>query len=146
MTGQLSAVEAGGMFAALVRDRDGLAPASERRSPVPHDWEKGASVELRAGSADAIDAYAGARADQRRETGTRCSTPSIAAWKEDTACRPDEPDDRRRPGQRQRAQRPGPGRPDRRRTGRSTTASDVAGGGTAGVGDQVVTRQNDRRL
>ena len=48
-----------GMFAALVRDRDGLAPELTDVRRFHHDWEKGASVELRAGSADAIDAYAG---------------------------------------------------------------------------------------
>ena len=55
---QLSAIDAGGMFAALVRDRGGLAAelTDVRRFTSP--WEKAASVELRAGSPDAIDAYA----------------------------------------------------------------------------------------
>ena len=55
---QISAVEAGGMFAALVRDRDGLAPELSDVRRFAHEWEKAASVELRAGSPDAIDAYA----------------------------------------------------------------------------------------
>ena len=55
---QLSAIDAGGMFTALVGDRGGLAAelTDVRRFTSP--WEKAASVELRAGSPDAIDAYA----------------------------------------------------------------------------------------
>ena len=76
---QLTAVEAGGMSAALVRD---LRPAPElgdvRR--FHSDWEQRASVELRAGSRSAIDAY---EAHDRIgwASGTRFSTPSTA-WKQ----------------------------------------------------------------
>ena len=54
---QLSAIDAGGMFAALVRDRGGLAPELTDVRRFVNPWEKTASVELRAGSPDAIDAY-----------------------------------------------------------------------------------------
>ncbi len=54
---QLSAIDAGGMFAALVRDRGGLAPELTDVRRFVNQWEKTASVELRAGSPDAIDAY-----------------------------------------------------------------------------------------
>jgi hypothetical protein len=37
---QLTAIEAGGMFAALVRDRGDLVSRTDRRAPVRHDWEK----------------------------------------------------------------------------------------------------------
>ena len=71
---QLSAFDAGGMFAALVRDRGGrAAELTDVRRFVNH-WEKTASVELRAGSPDAIDAYE----SHGRVAGgvaTRCSTP-----------------------------------------------------------------------
>ena len=51
------AVEAGGMFAALVHDRGALAPELTDVRRFVNSWEKVASVELRAGSADGIDAY-----------------------------------------------------------------------------------------
>jgi conjugative relaxase-like TrwC/TraI family protein len=54
---QLSAIDAGGMFAALVHDRGGLAPELTDVRRFVNPWEKAASVELRAGSADAIGAY-----------------------------------------------------------------------------------------
>ena len=66
--GQLSAVEAGGMFAALVADRGGSAPELTDVKRFHHDWEKQASVELRAGSEEAIDAY---QAHGRIEDGER---------------------------------------------------------------------------
>ncbi len=49
---QLSAVEAGGMFGALVRDRDGTAPELTDVRRFHHDWEKEASVALRDGLRD----------------------------------------------------------------------------------------------
>ena len=55
--GQLSPVEAGGMFAALVRDRGGLVSELSDVRRFRHEWEKRASVALREGSVDAIDAY-----------------------------------------------------------------------------------------
>ena len=63
------------MFAALVRDRDGLAPELTDVRRFHHAWEKRASVELRAGSADAIDAYAGPRADRRGRPGRDARRP-----------------------------------------------------------------------
>jgi hypothetical protein len=54
---QISAVEAGGMFCALVRDRDGRAPELSDVRRFTHDWEKKASVELRGGSPEVIDTY-----------------------------------------------------------------------------------------
>jgi hypothetical protein len=54
---QISAVDAGGMFAALVRDHEGLAPELGEVRRFTHNWEREASVELRQGSPDAIDTY-----------------------------------------------------------------------------------------
>ena len=64
---QISAVESGGMFAALVRDRDGLAPALSDVRRFAHEWEKAASVELRAGFSRRHRRLQRARADQRGE-------------------------------------------------------------------------------
>ena len=64
---QLSAIDAGGMFAALVRDRGGLAAELTDVRRFVNPWEKTASVELRAGSPDAIDAYAVPWPGGRRE-------------------------------------------------------------------------------
>ena len=142
--GQLSAVEAGGMFAALVRDRDGLAPELTDVRRFHHLWEKRASVELRRGSPDAIDAY---QANERIADGDRDQMLDALylAWKDDTESGQtslmiagdlgtvSELNDR--------------ARADRVAAGAvSEHGLTVAGGGTAGVGDLVVTRQNDRRL
>jgi hypothetical protein len=54
---QLSSLEAGGAFAMLVNDRSDPPELSEVRR-FQHDWERTASVQLRAGDPAAIDAYA----------------------------------------------------------------------------------------
>jgi len=141
---QLSAVEAGGMFAALVRDRDGSVPVLSDVRRFRSVWEKAASVELRAGSEDAIDAY---RAHGRVSEGDRDQMLDAlyAGWKADT--------DAGRSSlmiagdlgtvnelnARARADRIAAGAV-------SEQGVRVAGGATAGVGDRVVTRENDRRL
>ncbi len=142
--GQLSSVEAGGMFAALVRDREGFAPELTDVRRFHHAWEKGASVELRAGSPDAIDAY---QAHERITDGDRDQMLDAlyAAWRRDT-----------KDGQRSLmiagdlgtvSELNARARADRVAEGAVADAGlQVAGGGTAGVGDLVVTRQNDRRL
>ncbi len=56
---QLSAVEAGGAFSLVVADRGDLAPELVDVRRFRSDWEKTASVELRLGSGSAIDAYTG---------------------------------------------------------------------------------------
>ena len=142
--GQLSSVEAGGMFAALVRDREGFAPELTDVHRFHHAWEKRASVELRAGSPDAIDAY---QAHERITDGDReqMLDALYVAWRKDTK-------DGRTSlmiagdlgtvselNARARADRVAEGAV-------ADVGVEVAGGGTAGVGDLVVTRQNDRRL
>ncbi|MFD3448629.1 MobF family relaxase [Microbacteriaceae bacterium 4G12] len=54
---QLQAVDAGGTFALLVHDRDDV-PELVDIHRFNHRWEKDASVQLREGDVDAIDAYA----------------------------------------------------------------------------------------
>ena len=142
--GQLSSVEAGGMFAALVRDRDGFAPELTDVHRFHHAWEKRASVELRAGSPDAIDAY---QAHERIADGDReqMLDALYAAWRKDTK---DGLTSLMIAGDlgtvselnaRARADRVAEGAV-------ADVGVEVACGGTAGVGDLVVTRQNDRRL
>jgi hypothetical protein len=141
---QLSAIDAGGMFAALVRDRGGLVPELTDVRRFVNPWEKEASVELRAGSSDAIDTY---ESRGRVVGGTReeMLDALYGAWKKDT----DEGKtslmiaaDLGTVGElNARAQA------DRIAIGLvSGDGVTVSGGATAGVGDQVVTRQNDRRL
>ncbi len=141
---QLSSVDAGGMFAALVRDREGLTPELTEVRRFHHPWEKRASIELRAGSADAIDAY---QAHERIADGDRDQMLDalFLAWKADTES-----------GQTSLMIASDLGTVSelnaRARANRVTAGAvtedglTVAGGGTAGVGDLVVTRQNDRRL
>ncbi|WP_446686071.1 MobF family relaxase [Microbacterium arthrosphaerae] len=54
---QLQAVDAGGAFALLVHDRDDVPELVDVHRFV-HSWEKEASVQLRDGDVDVIDAYA----------------------------------------------------------------------------------------
>ncbi len=54
---QLSAVDAGGAFGLLVRDRAELAPQLSEVRRFRHEWEKVASTELRLGRAEAVGAY-----------------------------------------------------------------------------------------
>jgi hypothetical protein len=141
---QLSAVEAGGMFAALVRDRDGLAPELTDPRRFHHAWEQRASVQLRAGSEDAIGAY---EAHDRIASGERDEMLDavFAAWRRDIA--------EGRTGlmiagdlytvselnARARAVRVFSGQV-------TEDGVSVTDGATAGVGDEVRTRQNNRRL
>ncbi|MDA8310712.1 MAG: relaxase domain-containing protein [Actinomycetota bacterium] len=141
---QLSAVEAGGMFAALVCDREGLAPRLSDVRRFYNDWEKTASVELRAGSSDALDAYL---AHDRVAEGDRSQMLDACyrAWKTDTDA-----------GlsslmiagdHASVAELNARARTDRVAAGAVIEHGvRVAGGARAGVGDRVVTRQNDRRL
>ncbi len=141
---QLSAVEAGGMFAALVRDRGDLVSELTDVRRFHHDWEKRASVALRAGSSEAIDDYG---AHERIASGTRDEMLDAlyGAWKDDTEA-----------GARSLmiagdlatvSELNARARADRVAAGHVTQDGvPIAGGATAGVGDLVVTRHNDRRL
>jgi hypothetical protein len=142
--GQLSAVEAGGMFAALVRDRGDLAPELTDVRRFVNPWEKAAGVELRAGSAAAIDAY---ETHGRVVGGTRDEMLDAlyTAWKYDVEKGKTSlmiAADLRTVGDlNSRAQG------DRIASGSvSWDGVPVSGGARAGVGDQVVTRKNNRGL
>jgi conjugative relaxase-like TrwC/TraI family protein len=141
---QLTAVESGGMFAELVRDRGVTAPALTDVRRFQAEWEKKASLLLRAGDDDAIDAY---EIHGRITEGGRDELVDglYQAWKNDTDA-----------GMSSLMIAPDLGTvTDLNRRARvdlvaagvvSEDGVEVAGGGTAGVGDTVVTRQNDRRL
>ncbi len=141
---QLSAVEAGGAFSLLVSDRGDLVPELTDVRRFEASWEKAASVELRLGHESAIDAYSaqGRIVDGHRD---ELLDALYAGWKEDRDA----------------------GRTTLMIAGDSTTVAELnrraradrvtdgtvvedglelLGGQQGGVGDEVITRQNNRLL
>ena len=141
---QLSAVEAGGAFALVARDRGDLAPRLDEVRRFTNDWEKTASLDLRLGRPEAIDAY---QTHGRITSGDRDELLEAVhqAWKTDIEAGRFSlmiADDTATVAELNRR-----ARADRVRNGEVTRDGvDIASGQTAGIGDQVVTRQNDRRL
>jgi len=141
---QLSSVEAGGTFAMLVNERGDSAPNLSEVRRFTDDWERDSSLQVRNGRTDAIDAY---EAHGPIIQGDRASVLDAAylAWKRDTDAGRTSlmiaADSLTVAELNRRA------RADRVATG-AVAADGVAlvGGQTAGVGDVVITRQNDRRL
>ncbi len=140
---QLSAIDAGGAFGLLARDRDHVPELAEVRR-FTHRWEKRASLHLRIGDTRAIDAY---RSHDRIDAGDRDTVLDAlyAAWKHDSntglvslmiaADRDTVTELNRR------------ARADRITAGQVTEAGvPIAGDQLAGVGDRVITRLNDRTL
>src|SRR5665811_1120289 len=80
---QLSPVEAGGAFHLLVHDRD-LAPELADVRRFTHAWEKAASIDLRVGRPEAVDAY---QAHHKIDGGLRDSMLDLLydAWRDDVA-------------------------------------------------------------
>ena len=141
---QLSAVEAGGMFKTLVADRDGHAPTLTDVRRFTADWEKHASLLLRAGDPSSIDAY---QAHSRIVEGEREEVLFAAyqAWRADVEAGRTSvmiaPDTATVSELNRRA------RDHLVAAGQvEATGVDLSDGGTAGKGDQIVTRQNDRTL
>jgi conjugative relaxase-like TrwC/TraI family protein len=142
--GQMSSVEAGGAFSLLVKDRGDLVPELTDVRRFNSDWEKAASVELRAGNTSAIDAY---DTHDRVTGGDRASLLDAiyAAWRADVEAGKSSlmiAGDSATVTELNR----------RARTARVAegTVTDsglaIADGQRAGVGDEIVTRQNNRRL
>jgi conjugative relaxase-like TrwC/TraI family protein len=140
---QLSAVEAGGAFSMLVRDRD-LAPELTDVRRFKSGWEKAASIQLRVGVEDVIGTYA---EHGRIDSGTRDELLAAiyGAWRVDVGegltslMIAGDLETVSELNRRARA--------DRVLCGDVSEAGlDVAGGGVAGVGDRVVTRENNRLL
>jgi conjugative relaxase-like TrwC/TraI family protein len=141
---QLSAVEAGGMFKSLVADRDGHAPILIDVRRFSADWEKQASVRLRVGDPVAIDTYAshgriveGAR-DEILDAALQAWRTDIEAGRTSLMIAPDAATVSEL-NRRARADLVTAGQVE-------ADGVEVADGSIAGVGDQIVTRQNDRTL
>ena len=142
--GQMSSVEAGGAFSLLVKDRDDLVPELTDVRRFNSEWEKAASVELRAGNTSAIDAY---EAHGRVTGGDRESLLDAiyAAWKADVEAGRSSlmiAGDTATVAALNRRARTG-------RVAEGTVAESglaIADGQRAGVGDEIVTRQNNRLL
>jgi hypothetical protein len=139
---QLGSVEAGGAFSLLVKDRGDLVAELTDVQRFTSQWEKAASIELRLGNKAAIDDY---EAHGRITEGDRerLLDAIYVAWKKDVDAGKSSlmiaGDSATVTDLNARA------RSDRVREG---TVSDegllIADGQTAGVGDEVVTRQNNR--
>jgi conjugative relaxase-like TrwC/TraI family protein len=144
---QLQAVEAGGAFALLAATRgteDGTPELTEVHR-FTHTWEKHASLALRHGHDEAIDAYL--ENGRVREGDAQAMVEvAYAAWQADFADGKDsvlvagDIETVRAVNERARAERLQTGTTER---GRSVRLAD---GLQASAGDVVITRRNDRRL
>lgn len=141
--GQLSSVEAGGMFRALARRGDGMAELTDVRR-FAEAWEAKASIQVRAGREEAIDTYL---ANGRVVEGDRDSLLDkvYQAWKTDTKAGEvslmiaGDSATVNELNARARADRVAAGEVKEKGLA-------LSGGGVAGVGDVVVTRENARLL
>ena len=140
---QLSPVGAGGAFRLLASDRDDTPTLHDVRR-FRHEWERAASVALRAGDPTAIDTYT---AQGRVEGGNREDMLDLlhTAWATDIRAGHTSlmiaSDAQTVTDLNDRA------RATRVRTGEVTsTGVPLASGSTAGVGDLIVTRRNHRGL
>lgn len=141
---QLSSVEAGGAFSLVAGDRGDLVPQLGEVRRFSDDWERTASLDLRLGRPEAIETY---RLHGRLIGGSRQQLLEALyqAWKTDVEA-----------GRSSLmiaadtvavAELNGRARADRIDAGQVTRHGvRIASGLTAGVGDHVVTRRNDRRL
>jgi conjugative relaxase-like TrwC/TraI family protein len=140
---QLSPVEAGGAFHMLVHDRD-LVPELTDLRRFTHAWEKAASIDLRVGRPEAVEAYEEAN---RIEGGDRESMLDLLydGWRADVAAGhrslmlASDKDTVAALNERARAHRVAAG--EVRENGIQTVSGVVIG-----VGDLVVTRRNNRLL
>ena len=141
---QLSAVDAGGAFDLLVRDRGDLAPELTDVRRFRNEWEKTASIELRLGNQAAIDTY---EAHGRVTGGARTDMLDrlYQAWKADIEAGKSSlmiAGDAATVAELNRR-----ARADRVAAGQVLAEGlSVADGQTAAVGDVVVTRENNRLL
>jgi conjugative relaxase-like TrwC/TraI family protein len=140
---QLSPVEAGGAFHLLVHDRD-LAPELADVRRFTHVWEKAASIDFRVGHPEAVDAY---EEHDKIHGGERDSMLDLLydAWRNDVAAGhqslmiASDNDTVATLNERARVHRVGVG--EVRAHGIETVSGVVIG-----VGDLVVTRENNRLL
>jgi conjugative relaxase-like TrwC/TraI family protein len=141
---QLQAVDAGGAFSMLAQVRPDVAELTEIHR-FTLDWEKTASLHLRAGRAESIAAYA--RRDRLHDGTTEAMLEAAyEAWRRDTEIGrasilvTESVDLVRTLNNRARAERILNG------TTASTREVLLADGTHASSGDHVITRRNDRRL
>lgn len=141
---QIGAVEAGGALALLVRDRDGLVAELSDVRRFRSEWERQASLALRLGNKEAVEAYE----SHGRVTGAQREElldELYAAWKADVEAGKTSlmvATDASSVAELNRRARAG-------RVADGDVQPDgvaLAGGDLAGVGDEVVTRRNDRSL
>jgi hypothetical protein len=141
---QLGSIDAGGAFSLLVKDRADLVPQLSEVRRFIANWERQASLGLRVGDARALDAY---ETHGRITGGTR--TEMIAAvydaWRADVEAGKSSlmiGADAATVAELNRLARAA-------RVGARMVSEEglrIADGEEAGVGDEVFTRQNDRRL
>ncbi|WP_276970534.1 MobF family relaxase, partial [Ferrimicrobium acidiphilum] len=141
---QISSITAGGMFGSLVRERGDMVPTLSDVRRFTHDWEKTASMELRVGNEEAIDAY---ETHERIKEGEReeLIEAIYQAWRRDVIAGKDslmiagDSDTITELNNRARS--------DRVATGEvAESGLSLVDGTIAGVGDEVVTRENNRLL
>jgi conjugative relaxase-like TrwC/TraI family protein len=140
---QLSPVEAGGAFHMLVHDRD-LAPELADVRRFTHPWEKAASIDLRVGHSEAVDAY---EEHDKIAGGDRESMLDLLyeAWRTDVAAGhrslmiASDNDTVAALNERARAHRVAAGEV-------RAHGVQAVSGAVIGVGDLVVTRKNNRLL
>ncbi len=139
---QLSSIDAGGMFRTLVRERGDDAPTLDDVRRFKANWEKRATLEVRLGEVASLSSY---QSHGRISEGGRDDVLDalFLAWKRDSdsglrslmlagdAATVDELNDRARSDLLKRG---------------IVEPGIVVGDLNVGVGDLVVTRQNDRRL
>jgi conjugative relaxase-like TrwC/TraI family protein len=141
---QMSSVEAGGAFSLLVKDRGDLVAELTDVRRFSSEWEKAASIELRAGKTSAIAAY---EAHDRVTSGDRESLLDAiyTAWKDDIEAGKSSlmiAGDSATVAELNRRARIA-------RVAEGTVSDSglvIAEGQRAGVGDEIVTRQNNRSL
>ena len=138
---QLSAVESGGAFGLIAHSIEDAPELTDVRR-FRHDWEKTATLDLRGGAPEVVATYA---EHHRIHEGDDPLELAFRAWRADL-------DAGRRSvmlavdaataanlGGRARAERVAAGQV-------AATGTDLHDGNLAGIGDEVVTRRNDRRL
>lgn len=141
---QLQSVDAGGAFSLLVHDRED-APELVDVHRFTNDWEKTASLGLRHGRVEVIDAYLDHGRIQGGETKTMVDAAYAAWWADRQAGRAtvlvsDSNESVQALNQRARTDLILDGAVDARRE------VELHDGTHAAVGDTVITRRNDRRL
>ncbi|WP_298445973.1 AAA family ATPase, partial [Ferrimicrobium sp.] len=139
---QISSITAGGMFGSLVRERGDMVPTLSDVRRFTHAWERTASMELRVGDEEAIDAY---ETHERIKEGEReeLIEAIYQAWRSDVIAGKDslmiagDADTVTELNNRARV--------DRVATGEvAESGLSLVDGTIAGVGDEVVTRENNR--